>query len=154
MSKLSQVSLSIILAGGFKMATVKTEDGSISTLKLAKLQQKYESDAKNTIIRHALSASTMNQIAKTLDKADEVDYSFSLDIKTMPVTNQKQSGRCWIFAACNVLREIIAKFIEESTLSVNTGCIRTIPCLIIVKTFISMIESSLVKQCISDEILL
>ena len=27
----------------------------------------------------------------------------------MPATNQKASGRCWIFAGMNVLREIIAK---------------------------------------------
>lgn len=34
---------------------------------------------------------------------------FSIDLKTMPVTNQKSSGRCWIFAGLNVLREIVAK---------------------------------------------
>ena len=27
----------------------------------------------------------------------------------MTATNQKNSGRCWIFAALNVLREIVAK---------------------------------------------
>ena len=101
------------------MATNKIDDGSISTLKLAKLQQKYEADAKNTIIRHALSASTVNQVAKSLDRMNEVDYSFSLDIKTMPVTNQKASGRCWIFAACNVLREIIAKKCNMSNFEIS-----------------------------------
>ena len=34
---------------------------------------------------------------------------FSIDIPTLPVTNQKHSGRCWLFAATNVLRERIAK---------------------------------------------
>ena len=36
-------------------------------------------------------------------------FAFSHSIKTLPVTNQKKTGRCWIFAALNVLREIIAK---------------------------------------------
>ena len=33
---------------------------------------------------------------------------FSIDIPTLPVTNQKRTGRCWLFAAANVLRERIA----------------------------------------------
>ncbi len=37
-----------------------------------------------------------------------MDFNFSIDIPTMKATNQKQSGRCWIFAACNFLREDIA----------------------------------------------
>ncbi|MCD4826911.1 MAG: C1 family peptidase [Acholeplasmataceae bacterium] len=36
-------------------------------------------------------------------------FKFSHEIKTLPVSNQKQSGRCWIFAGLNVLREIVAK---------------------------------------------
>jgi len=36
-------------------------------------------------------------------------FKFSTDIKTMKSTNQKASGRCWLFAATNVLREHIAK---------------------------------------------
>lgn len=35
-------------------------------------------------------------------------FKFSNEIKTLPVTNQKQSGRCWIFAGLNFLREVIA----------------------------------------------
>ena len=33
---------------------------------------------------------------------------FSIDIPTLPVANQKHTGRCWLFAATNVLREHIA----------------------------------------------
>ena len=37
-----------------------------------------------------------------------MDYNFDINIKTMSATNQKASGRCWLFAATNVCREIIA----------------------------------------------
>ncbi len=36
-------------------------------------------------------------------------FIFSNEIKTLPVANQKQSGRCWIFAGLNVIRETAAK---------------------------------------------
>lgn len=35
--------------------------------------------------------------------------SFSIELKTLPVTNQKSSGRCWLFAGLNLLREKPAK---------------------------------------------
>lgn len=76
---------------------------------LDKEMKKYLKDDKNTIIRHALSGSSIDTVCKNQDSSNETDYSFSIDIKTMPATNQKQSGRCWIFAATNVLREVIGK---------------------------------------------
>ena len=76
---------------------------------LNKQERKYAKNRTNTVIRHALTETTLDQLAKNHDFASEVDFQFSLDIKTMPATNQKRSGRCWIFAATNVLREIIGK---------------------------------------------
>ena len=76
---------------------------------LSNVFKKYEKDKVNTVIRHALSQNTIDELAKNQDRAFETNFSFSLDLKTMPVANQKRSGRCWIFAATNVLREMIAK---------------------------------------------
>ena len=36
-------------------------------------------------------------------------FHFSVEIPTLPVTNQERSGRCWIFAGANLLREEVAK---------------------------------------------
>ncbi len=82
---------------------------AINVDSLKKHIKKYEKDRVFKVARHALSGQTLDQLAKNQDKAFETDYSFSLDLKTLDVTNQKRSGRCWIFAATNVLREIIAK---------------------------------------------
>ena len=76
---------------------------------LLKQKEKYLGDRANTIIRHALSQTLISQFAKTQDRIAETDFSFSNEVKTMSATDQKRSGRCWIFAATNVLREIIAK---------------------------------------------
>ena len=81
----------------------------IETKALSRVFKEYEKDKVNRVIRHALSNQTIDELAKNQDKASETDFKFSLNLKTMPVANQKRSGRCWIFAATNVLREIIAK---------------------------------------------
>lgn len=76
---------------------------------LEKDREKYLADAKNTVIRHALSENELNLICQSHDKIEDTQFVFSIDIETLPVTNQKRSGRCWIFSASNILREIIAK---------------------------------------------
>lgn len=70
---------------------------------------KYDKCCKNNILRHALLKTPIKNIARNNDSAFETNFSFSVDIPTLPCANQKNSGRCWIFAGLNVLREIIAK---------------------------------------------
>lgn len=74
---------------------------------LAKQAKNYAKDEKNVIIRHALTNNSIYSIANNADKAKEKDFNFAINIKTMNAANQKSSGRCWIFAATNVCREII-----------------------------------------------
>ena len=78
---------------------------NIKRERLAKLNIK---DEKNTILRHALSKNSLYDISSSQDLNPEMDFNFDINIKTLPAANQKASGRCWIFAATNVCREIIA----------------------------------------------
>ena len=69
----------------------------------------YKGDEKNTIIRHALVKNSLLTVAASQDEIKEMDFNFDINIKTLPAANQKASGRCWLFAATNVCREVIAK---------------------------------------------
>ena len=58
-----------------------------------------------TIGRHALAKNKISSIVQLNEQKEFTKQRFSIDLKTLPATNQKASGRCWIFAGCNVLRE-------------------------------------------------
>ena len=75
---------------------------------LKKQSKAYQKDEKNVILRHALTKNGIYELANSQDNAAEMDFNFDIDIKTMSATNQKASGRCWLFAATNVCREVIA----------------------------------------------
>jgi len=60
--------------------------------------------AQNAIIKNGIRNTAMNYRS-----AVNMNYQFSIEIPTSKVTNQKQSGRCWMFAGLNILREIVAK---------------------------------------------
>lgn len=55
--------------------------------------------------------------------AGRMHFSFSNEIKTLPVANQLASGRCWLFAALNVLREKTAKELNMEKLEFSQNYI-------------------------------
>ena len=85
------------------------------------MSQSYSKNEKLQVLKRALSKNNINDVAYVLENEKNDEFMFSIDIPTMTVTNQKQSGRCWIFAGLNLLREIIAnKYkIESFELSQN-----------------------------------
>ncbi len=82
---------------------------AVSTRDLAELRKEYLLDDVNRIVRNALTENDITKISKVFEAGNQNPNLFSVEIETMPVTNQMQSGRCWIFSAMNVLREMIAK---------------------------------------------
>lgn len=72
--------------------------------------------AKNAVMENGLKAAAKNgEAIRTLR------HSFSVNLKQGAITNQKQSGRCWMFAALNTFRfEVIKKLnLENFELSQN-----------------------------------
>lgn len=59
-----------------------------------------------------MNAATYNgvqKVARDVNALKDEPFAFNVDIKNGDVTNQKQSGRCWMFASMNVLRNIVIK---------------------------------------------
>ena len=88
---------------------------------LEEVKSEYLEKDVYSIARHALNKQAIDSLVKVSEQNQYTRNHFSIDIKTLPVTNQKASGRCWIFAGLNVLREKIAKKynLEDFELSQN-----------------------------------
>ena len=69
----------------------------------------YAKDTMARVMTRAVSKSSVNDICYDTEHAKKMNHKFSVDVPTLPAANQKQSGRCWIFASLNILREKIAK---------------------------------------------
>lgn len=69
----------------------------------------YNACPQRQIATIALSKTNINDVTFVSKASFAMRQKFSVDIPTLDVTNQQASGRCWLFAATNVLREKIAK---------------------------------------------
>ncbi len=72
-----------------------------------------DSDAEKAA-RNALAQNAIPELATNADNLAMIDTHFSHRVTTKGITDQHQSGRCWLFTGLNVLR---AQMIEEYDLA-------------------------------------
>ena len=82
---------------------------AIDTNKLDAMYDAIVQDPKARVVRNACTKNDISTVSRCFEAECANPPVFSIDNKTMPAVSQEQSGRCWIFSAMNVLREMIAK---------------------------------------------
>jgi len=88
----------------FPMSTQAEPNGALSPELLNHLREGYEMDAGDLARHNAVTNNAINDLALNRQVIAGEDGHFSHKIKTKGVTNQKSSGRCWMFAGLNVMR--------------------------------------------------
>jgi len=85
------------------------KDKGISKELLKDFSEDYCKDWRNKIISDAIIKNGINDTALNRDSIIKMQHTFSEEIKTGKITDQKKSGRCWLFAGLNKLRYAIAQ---------------------------------------------
>lgn len=77
----------------------------ITTKYLDDFSDEFKKDSKNFLARNAVTSSNLNKIVINRDRAQQQNRIFSkkIVVKTK-ASNQNMSGRCWLFALCNMMR--------------------------------------------------
>ncbi|GLB37152.1 putative bleomycin hydrolase [Lyophyllum shimeji] len=98
------------------LATPSSADGSLSTSTVSAWEAEASRDAKTNLARTILQHSDITSAltSRSARIADVHIFNHVIDFKTGPVTNQKSSGRCWLFATTNVIRYGIMKSLKLS----------------------------------------
>ena len=88
---------------------------SIQPEDLARFAEKFRSNPSNRIAMNAVSANGIHASALNRDGIGKNRFAFSIEVDSGTACNQKQSGRCWMFASYNVMRlEIMKKLNLEN----------------------------------------
>lgn len=93
----------------------------ITTELIERFKKNYDEDRTAKIFTAAAAKTVLSDVAFSPMDAAKLEYSFSIEVPTRGITAQKQSGRCWLFASMNVMRELVAEHcnMEKFELSGN-----------------------------------
>ncbi len=94
---------------------VLASDGGLTGQMIEKIRSSFEMDTHTRAMYNAITNNDIAGLALNRDIVRRHNELFSHKTKTKGITNQKSSGRCWIFAALNMIRpDVIEKYNLES----------------------------------------
>ena len=91
------------------------QKGGLDEATLSEIRKGYEGTSADKALRNAMNVTPLPVLAKNAERAAMIDTHFSDEIKTKGRTNQKSSGRCWLFTGLNILRESAIKRYDLGT---------------------------------------
>ncbi|PKK82152.1 MAG: aminopeptidase [candidate division Zixibacteria bacterium HGW-Zixibacteria-1] len=82
-------------------------EGGLSADNVAKIRASFEMDRYNRAMYNAVTNNNLSKLALNRDILREHNEIYSHKIKTKGITNQKSSGRCWLFSSLNMFRPVV-----------------------------------------------
>lgn len=108
MNKIKTTLLSVAVCG---LSAFAQQSGGITPDVLGKLKKMQNTTATNKALANALSATDINILTRNASNPAAQNKFFSNYVKSEGITDQKSSGRCWLFTGLNVMRaKMIAKY--------------------------------------------
>ncbi len=84
--------------------TVPANPGALNTEQLQTLEADFSAKPAYKIAQNAVTQTTVDDVALNRSVVTSTDHTFSNLLDDWEVTNQKKSGRCWMFAGLNLFR--------------------------------------------------
>jgi bleomycin hydrolase len=76
----------------------------LSTTQIDALSKEFAADPTYRLMQNAVTKASIDDVALDREVVTGIDHSVSHLLDDWQVTNQKRSGRCWLFAGLNLLR--------------------------------------------------
>ena len=89
---------------GAALFTSAQTTGGITPEMMPKIRSAYKGTQADKAIRNAIASNDINKLAINSENKNGFDTHFSHKVPSKGITNQKSSGRCWLFTGLNVLR--------------------------------------------------
>lgn len=95
----------------FSLYAQRENREGISEAMLTQIKQSYQETSSEKALRNAICNNDIRKLALNQDNLKGMDTYFSVKVNSKGITDQKSSGRCWLFTGLNVMRaKAIAKY--------------------------------------------
>lgn len=101
----TSLALSLLLSGlSSGLYAQSSQDGAITPKFLEELRRSEPTTPTEKALHNAIAVQGMRDFFVNNQRPQTIDDTFSVEVQSSGITDQKQSGRCWLFTGLNVLR--------------------------------------------------
>ena len=113
------ITAGMMMAAFMLPANAQDSNGGISKDMLRVIQQSQQRTPADKALFNALAANSIDALAANHANKGSLDTYFSIETPSQSITDQKQSGRCWMFSGFNVLRSEFAERTDSLTVNLS-----------------------------------
>ena len=92
---------------------------SITISQLEQFRKDFAANKAYGVAMRAVVSAGVNKVAVNHESFRKDRHEYSIQLKDGEITNQKQSGRCWMFAALNTMRFQVMKNLNLETFELS-----------------------------------
>jgi bleomycin hydrolase len=104
-----RILIALYLLAILSASPLLAEDGSLSPELIDEIRSSFEMDPHTRAMYNAITNKDIKDLALNREIVRSHDKLFSHKIDVKGITNQKSSGRCWLFAGLNNIRHHVIK---------------------------------------------
>lgn len=97
----------------------QTAGGGITPSMLKEIKAAQVTAAADKALFNAIAANNIDDLARNHSNGGDIDTYFSHETPAQTITDQKSSGRCWMFSGLNVIRSDFAKRSDSLTVELS-----------------------------------
>jgi bleomycin hydrolase len=94
------------------VAVAVAQDEVLTSAQIERIRSEFKMDASTRAMRNALTSTSIREIAENREILSAHNKQFSHKIKTKGISNQKSSGRCWMFAGFNTIKPVVLNSLD------------------------------------------
>jgi len=102
--KMAFVAQLVIILGA---SSLFADESALTTKTIEQIRSSFKMDAHTRAMYNSITNNDIRDLALNRDILRQHNEIFSHKIKTKGITDQKSSGRCWLFAGLNIMRPAV-----------------------------------------------
>lgn len=103
------ISICLLICLCLPLSLSFAQEGGLTADYIKSLQTGLVLDPGTRALMNAITGTDIKQLALNREIVNRYNDVFSLKLKTEGITDQKSSGRCWLFAGYNILRPAVMR---------------------------------------------
>jgi len=118
-----RIAIVVQLVVVFVVSSLLASEGALTTEIIDKIHSSFEMDAHTRAMYNSITNNDISSLALNRDVLRRHNEIFSHKIDSKGITNQKKSGRCWLFAGLNILRQKVIKNHNLESFEFSQNCL-------------------------------